>query len=116
MQKQENSPIVCRSKDLALKIIDFVKELRKIREYEIASQLIRSGTSVGANISEAQFASSRNDFRHKMKIAHKEAYETKFWIELCNESKHLPDPNKELISILKEVLKLLYTINLKLKN
>jgi four helix bundle protein len=56
----------------------------------IARQLLKSGTSIGANIHEAQNAESRNDFIHKMKIAAKEIEETKYWLILCNRSELYP--------------------------
>jgi four helix bundle protein len=58
----------------------------------VAKQLTKSGTSIGANIYEAQTPESRNDFVHKLKIAAKEASETDFWLEVCRTSPHLPDP------------------------
>ena len=60
------------------------------RKYVIARQLLKSGTSIGANIHEAQNAESRNDFIHKMKIAAKEIEETKYWLILCNRSELYP--------------------------
>ncbi|HMU11488.1 MAG TPA: four helix bundle protein [Ferruginibacter sp.] len=57
--------------------------LEKDRKYVIAKQLLRSATSIGANVREAQNAESRQDFIHKLKIAAKEADETEYWLALC---------------------------------
>lgn len=62
----------------ALDIIAFCGILEQSRKYNLASQLFRSGTSIGANVSEAQGAESKADFIHKMKIAYKESEETKY--------------------------------------
>ena len=69
--------------EFAVAIITYCDELEKERKFIIANQLMRSGTSVGANIREAQSAESRSDFIHKMKIAAKEADETEYWLDLC---------------------------------
>ncbi|MCC8408794.1 four helix bundle protein [Mucilaginibacter sp. UR6-1] len=70
--------------DFSLKIIEFTELLESKRKFNMANQLFRSGTSIGANVSEAQGAQSKDDFRHKCKIAYKEAEETKYWLRLCN--------------------------------
>ncbi len=80
-----------------LKMVDFLKENR---EFEIANQLLRSGTSIGANVQEAQAASSRKDFAQKINIALKESRETVFWLNLLIDSDKLENyPNaKSLLS------------------
>lgn len=60
-------------------------------EYVLAKQILRSGTSIGANIAEAIYGSSRRDFTAKLQIAQKEAAETLYWLELLNSSEYLPD-------------------------
>lgn len=72
-------------------ILDLIK--KDAKEFEIASQLLRSGTSVGANIEEAQGAQSRKDFIHKMSIAYKEIRESGYWIRLLIDTK-IGDTNK----------------------
>ena len=62
------------------------------KKYNLANQLFRCGTSIGANVYESQHAESRADFIHKLKISSKEANETKFWLLLCKESKNYPNP------------------------
>jgi four helix bundle protein len=69
------------------------------------NQLLRSGTSIGANISESQAAASRADFRNKLRISLKEAYETEFWLKLFNESEILD--KKEFDSLLKDCMELI---------
>ena len=68
--------------DFAVSIIQLVKELKQNRETIISNQIGRSGTSIGANIREAQYAHGRADFIAKMQIALKEANETGYWLEL----------------------------------
>lgn len=72
--------------------------MKWLHKYEMASQLFKSGTSVGANAKEAQNAESQADFIHKFKIAAKEADETEFWLKLCIASKHYPNPSELLLS------------------
>jgi four helix bundle protein len=86
------NPLMTKSFNLALSIIKFTQKLTEASHFIIANQLLKSGTSVGANIREAQSPESRNDFVHKLKIAAKEADETEYWLLLCKESPLLPDP------------------------
>jgi four helix bundle protein len=78
-----------RTFDFALQIIELFKYLNSQNEYILSKQLLRSGTSVGANVEEAQAAQSRKDFISKMAIASKEARETKYWIRLLDKSGYL---------------------------
>lgn len=76
-----------KAKKFAIRIIKFSRFLkREKREFEIAKQIIRSGTSIGANIAEAQYAESNSDFVHKLRLALKESSETHYWLELLYES------------------------------
>ncbi len=86
---QENI-VVSKSIDFALDIIEFCELLESKRKFVIANQLLKSGTSIGANIHEAQNAESRADFIHKIKIAAKELEETKYWLTLCERGKNYP--------------------------
>ncbi|MDP4272286.1 MAG: four helix bundle protein [Bacteroidota bacterium] len=90
MENKENV-ILNLSLDFALDIIQYAELLEEKRKFVIAKQVLKSGTSIGANVREAQNAESKVDFIHKMKIAAKEADETDFWLELCNRSKQYPD-------------------------
>ncbi|WP_370519210.1 four helix bundle protein [Flavobacterium sp. Sd200] len=83
---QKENIIVIKTIDFALEIITFCELLEYNRKFVIAKQLLKSGTSIGANVHEAQNAESRADFIHKMKIAAKEVEETKYWLLLCEMS------------------------------
>ena len=82
--KVEN-PIAERSFAFALQIVEVYKRLAGEREYVLSKQLLRSGTSIGANVAEATAAISRRDFAAKMSIASKEARETKYWLMLLTQ-------------------------------
>lgn len=105
----QDNPIVKKSFEFALSIIDFTENLFEKKKYVIGQQLLKSGTSIGANIREAQNAESKADFIHKMKLALKEADETDYWLLLCQSSKHYPDTTK-LLSELNVILKILNKI------
>jgi four helix bundle protein len=90
MRNDKRNLIVEESFQFALDIIEFCDELESKRKYSLAKQLFDSGTSVGANIREAQNAESKADFIHKMKISAKEADETEYWLLLCKHSKGYP--------------------------
>ncbi len=77
----------------ALAIIHFCEVLDSEKKYVISRQLLKSGTSIGANIREAQNAHSRNDFVSKCVIAMKEADETEYWLMLCERSPNYPNPD-----------------------
>jgi four helix bundle protein len=72
--------------DFALTIIELFIQLKKENEFIISKQIIRSGTSIGANVEEAIAAQSKKDFINKLSIASKEARETKYWLRLLNKS------------------------------
>lgn len=86
--------VVTKSTELALEVIGFCEKLEQNKKFVIARQLLKSGTSVGANIREAQHAESRADFIHKLKIAAKELEETKYWLELCERAPTYPTKPK----------------------
>ena len=93
----------------SLEIIEFAELLQGQRKSVIAKQLLRSGTSIGANINESQNAESSADFIHKLKIAAKEANETEYWLKLCQKAKNYPNPEDlqdKLLSIQKLLSKL----------
>ncbi len=101
-----------RSFKFALEIIHLYKNLSlNSREYILSKQLLRSGTSIGANIREAEYAQSKADFVHKLSIALKEANETDYWIELLKISGYMS--SEDFINIkpqITEQLKLLTSI------
>ena len=110
MQTDKENLIVQLSFDFALLIVDFTTNLQHIRQFSLANQLFRSGTSIGANIREAQNAESKADFIHKMKIAAKETSETLYWLILCERSesykfdKKLKEQLDEINRILSKII------------
>jgi four helix bundle protein len=102
-------PIVKKSTEFAVNIIKYCRQLLIKNEFEIAKQLLRSGTSIGANVYEAQFAESKLDFIHKMKIASKEASETLYWLTLCEKSGGF-DPPEMLLTEIKEIIAIISKI------
>ncbi|MFT5580925.1 MAG: four helix bundle protein [Lentimonas sp.] len=103
-----SNPIADKSFDFACKIVQFRNVLVELKHYEVASQIIRSGTSIGANVREAQRAESKVDFRHKLRIALKEADETKYWLEVID--KTITEVPQELFFTNEELIKLLVSI------
>ncbi|MCZ8215649.1 MAG: four helix bundle protein [Cyclobacteriaceae bacterium] len=92
--------IVSLTFQFALDIVKFVEILESNRKYAVANQLIKSGTSIGANVREAQHAESKADFIHKLKIAAKEAEETEYWLEICQQAESYPNCENLLEHIL----------------
>ncbi len=111
MQKEliENNPILKLSFGFSLLVIEFCEKLDVKKKFIISKQVLRSGTSIGANSFEAQNGESKADFIHKMKIAAKEADETQYWLMLCEYAKDYPDP-KLLLQKLEEITKVLNKI------
>ena len=105
-----DNPVVRLSFELALAVLAYVEELEAARRYVVARQLLRCGTSVGANVREAQHAESRADFVHKCKIAAKEAEETDYWLQLCSHAPNYPTPSTALNDTLLSVRRLLSRI------
>ena len=111
--KAEN-PVVAKSKAFAVAIVRAYQKLRsEKREFVLSQQLVRSGTSIGANIHEATRGQSRADFSAKMSIALKEAQETDYWLDLLHETDYLDTPtfaalhamNDELLRLLTAICK-----------
>ena len=86
--------VVEKSIEVSLLIIEHYEILELKRKYVIAKQLLKSGTSIGANVHEAQNAESKADFIHKIKIATKELEETKYWLILCEKSENYDSSTK----------------------
>ena len=108
-----------KSFDFAIRIVNLYKHLCNDKnEYVLSKQLLRSGTSIGANTNEAQAAQSKNDFFAKME-ASKEARESKYWIELLIKTNYLEAHSKHTKSLLneiEEIVKLLTSIVKSLQN
>lgn len=96
---KENNLIKDKAFAFSLMIIGLYQNLVKANEFILSKQLLRSGTSIGANVEEATAAQTKRDFITKMSIASKEARETKYWLRLLNESKL----SGENLSYLKEI-------------
>lgn len=112
----KESIIKDKTKSFALRIIKLYKYLTLVsdmKEYVMSKQVLRCGTSIGANVKEALRAQSRADFRAKMNIALKEASETEYWLELLHESDYITEEqfqsiiadNIEIIKILTSIVK-----------
>ena len=86
------------SMDFSVDIINLVKHLKSIHESIISNQIGRSGTSIGANIHEAQYAQEKKDFISKLEIALKEASETGYWLELLYRTKYIDEPSFKSLS------------------
>lgn len=87
------------SKKFALRIIKLFEYLRNEKgEYVISKQIYRSGTSIGANVAESPFAQSDADYVHKLRIALKEANETRYWLELLHESDKITNSEYESLN------------------
>jgi four helix bundle protein len=78
--------IVDKTINYSLEIIKYYEILNNEKKFVIAKQLLRSSTSIGANVVEAQNGESKADFLHKIKIAAEEAYEALYWLKLCEKS------------------------------
>ena len=119
MKNLEDNVILRLSFEFALSIIEFSEILESKRKYVISQQIMKSGTSIGANIREAQNSESYSDFVHKMKIAAKEINETEYWLQLCKHSKTYPyfdELDEKLSHIAKILNKIITTSKTKIKN
>ena len=114
MREGEGNVVLERSFSFAVRIVKLHKYLtQKHKAFSLADQLLRSGTSIGANVTEAQDAQSRKDFVSKLSIALKEAKETKYWIRLLIETDYLQCKNENVLSLqndLDSLIKLLTSI------
>ena len=110
MRNDKDNLIVDLTFKFSLAILDFCEKLESSKKYVLSRQLLKSGTSIGANVREAQNAESKADFIHKFKIAAKEADETEYWLLLCKESEHYANPElmlEELRSIIRIISKII---------
>lgn len=108
--KNENI-IVDKSKAFALRIIKLYQYLVERKEFVLSKQVLKSGTSIGANVKEAIRAQSKPDFYAKMSIALKECSETEYWLELLYESKYIDEKSfKSIYNDCQELLRILISI------
>ena len=92
MKNVESNVIVVKSKQFAIRCVKLCRYLKETKhEFDLSSQLIRSGTSIGANVKEGIRAQSRSDFRAKLNISLKEASESEYWIELLRDTNYIND-------------------------
>ena len=111
MEEKKNI-IAEKSFNFAIRVVTLYKFLsEEKREYILSKQLLRSGTSIGANISEAIQAQSRKDFASKMNIALKEASETEYWLKLLEKTSYINEEQfKNIMYDCEEVKKILHAI------
>jgi four helix bundle protein len=108
-----NNPVQEKSYAFALQIVTTVRGFQQRNEYVLSNQLLRAGTSIGANIEEAGAAQTRRDFASKMAIASKEARESDYWLRLLSDSGYLShehaaslrNSSSELIRLLTAIVK-----------
>lgn len=107
-----NSIVKDKSKHFAVRIVRLYQYLTKEKhEYIMSKQLLKSGTSIGANICEAGYAQSRNDFINKFSIAMKEAAETEYWLELLYDTGYIEgEPFSSIRRDCSEICKMLIQI------
>lgn len=119
MHYTKNSALQEKSFVFVKTVVNQVREIQsKHKEFVLSKQLLRSGTAVGALVSEAEFGQSRADFIHKMSIALKEANETKYWLKLLHETKYIDKPIFDsVLNDCTEIIKMLVSsINTSKKN
>lgn len=111
-----NNLILDKSLEFAVLIIHYTEFISSTKRFSLANQLFKSGTSIGANVREAQNSESDPDFIHKMKIAAKEVDETDYWLTLCNEIPEIKVPEgmkEKLGDIMRIVSKIIGTMKRK---
>ncbi len=105
----KESPLKVKSYQFALRIVELCRHLSADKkEFILSKQVLRSGTSIGANIAEGGQAQSKPDFIHKLSIAHKESFETDYWLSLLRDSEYITEIQAEsLLTDYRELQKLL---------
>lgn len=92
----------------SIRVVAYYKWLTEFhKEYVMSRQILRSGTSIGANVHEAEFAASRADFRNKLKIAAKEANETEYWLIVLEKTGYYDKRFEDMKALLIEIIKML---------
>ena len=102
--------ILEKSFQFSLMIIETYKKLKNSNEYVLSKQLLRSGTSIGANVNEAGAAQTKKDFISKMSVASKEARETRYWLELLEKSGLVQMDYDDVLKEIDEIIKILTKI------
>jgi len=108
----KENPILVKSFAFAVRVVKLYKYLKKEKkEFTLAKQILRCGTSVGANIEEAVGGYSKKDFRAKMSISYKEIRETKYWLRLLKETNYITlEQYEDLFADAEELAKMLFKI------
>lgn len=115
MEKEKQNLILDLTFQCSPDLIVYTEQLEELKKFNLSTQLFRSGTSIGANANEAQHAESKNDFIHKLKIAIKEAEETKYWLLLCQHLSNYPNCD-QLLSKIESIIKVLRKLFLQQKS
>ncbi len=105
-----SNPVQQKSFDFALEIVQLYRALKRQREYALAAQLLRCGTSIGANVEEALAGQSKKDFAAKMSIASKEARETRYWLRILQHSQLVESDYSLYLQKVEELIRLLTAI------
>lgn len=107
---KKDNIILDRSFEFALKIIELYRQMTEQKEYVLSKQILRSGTSIGANVEEASAGYSKKDFAAKMTIASKEARETRYWLRLIDKSQIAKVDVKEYLNEIEHIVNILTAI------
>ena len=102
--------ILTKSFDFALSIVKLYSTLLEHKEYVLSKQLLRSGTSIGANVEEAGAGQTHKDFTAKMSIGSKEARETRYWLRLLDKSQLVKYDYKDHLAEIEEIIRILTAI------
>ncbi len=108
--------IVEKSEEFALMCIWLYQTLQKEGEYVLSKQILRSGTSIGANVAEANSSQSKKDFFAKMCIAYKEAHETQYWLKLLEKSSLTQQNVSEIRNDCEEIIRIIAKIKITTEN
>ncbi len=104
------NPIADKTFAFAIKIVQLYQQLQDRYEFILSKQILRSGTSIGANVQEATAAFSKKDFTYRMSIAAKEARETRYWLKLLKETQLVKMDFSEYLADIKEIDRILTAI------
>lgn len=107
---EEKNVVLNKSFDFALSIIELYKTLKSKNEFVISKQLLRAGTSIGANVEEVNAAQTKKEFITKMSLASKEARETRYWLRLLNKSDIVNIKYEKYLNDIEELIKILTAI------
>ena len=102
----DGNPLIKLSIEFSISVVEYCDLLFDQKKFALANQLIRAGTSIGANAMEAQNPESKADFIHKIKIAAKEGEETQYWLLICEKSNSYPKPEglADKLEVLNKIL------------